>query len=403
MATRRILVSGAGIAGATVAYWLARSGFAVTLVELASGIRSSGAPVDIRGDALSVVARMGVLDQLREAATTARQTVIIDEHGSPLARLATQNSVGRRSPSTASGPGALAEIELARPDLARIMLATIADDTQLIDRDSIRSLNEDHGGVDVSFDSGREDRFDLVIGADGVHSRTRSLLFGPEAGYALHLGLYIGGMPVGDLPDVPGDVLHYNLPGRSVTIHPASGIPMIAFIFRSPALPDFDHRDLDQHRRMILERYAHDRWRTPELLGYVRSAPDIYFDAVTRIALRSWSSGRVVLAGDAASAVSLLGDGSTKAIIGAHTLAHELATTLDHTAAASSTSQFASIAFRRYEHQHARRISPAWQVRATAGLLVPQTRTGIVVRNRLLRTATLLNRGLQSISRTPIN
>lgn len=381
MVSKRVLVSGAGIAGSTVAYWLTRAGFDVTLVELAGGIRSSGAPVDVRGDALPIVARMGVLDQLREVATIPRQTVIVDDHGAPLARLATQNSVGRRSPSTSSGtdatgPGRMAEIELARPDLARILLGTVTDDVELIYGDSIKSVGQDRGGADVILESGREDRFDLVIGADGVHSRTRSLLFGPESGYARHLGLYIGGMLVADLPDTPQVVQHYNLPGRSVTIHPARGVPMIAFIFRSPRLPEFDHRDLDQHRRMILQRYADARWRTPELLGYVRTAPDIYFDAVTRIALRSWSSGRVVLVGDAASSVSLLGDGSTKAIIGAHTLAHELAACRDH-----------SLAFRRYQHEHARRISPGWQVRATTAFLVPKTRIGIGVRDRVLRTA----------------
>lgn len=386
MGSRRVLVCGAGIAGATVAYWLTRAGFEVTLVELAGGIRSSGAPVDVRGDALSIVARMGVLDQLREVATIARQTMIVDDHGAPLARLATQNSVGRRGPSTSSGTdgatsGRIAEIELGRPDLARILLGTVTDDVTLIYGDSIKSLSQDPDGVDVILESGREDRFDLVIGADGVHSRTRSLLFGPESGYAHHLGLYIGGMLVPDLADAPQVVQHYNLPGRSVTIHPARGVPMIAFIFRSPQLHEFDQRDLDQHRRMILQRYADAQWRTPELLGYVRTAPDIYFDAVTRIALRSWSAGRVALVGDAASAVSLLGDGSTKAIVGAHTLAAELATSRDH-----------GLAFRRYRDEHARRISPAWQVRAIAALLVPKTRVGIGVRNRMLRTAFAVRR-----------
>lgn len=381
MTTRRVLVSGAGIAGATVAYWLVRSGFSVTMVELAAGTRSSGAPVDVRDDALPIVAEMGLLDELRAVATTARETIIVDEAGTPVARLATQNSAGRRNP--------VPEVELARPDLARILLGTVSDDVELIHGDSIAVLDQDAYGVDVTFESGRTDRFDLVIGADGVHSRTRRLLFGDEARFTRHLGLYIGVTPAPDLPDAPEVVQHYNVPGRSVTIHPAHGVPLVAFIFRSPALPDFDHRDLDQHRRLILQSYGHDRWRIPELLGYVRQAPDIYFDAVTRIALRSWSSGRIGLVGDAASSVSLLGDGSTKAIIGGHTLAQELAATDDHAAA-----------FRRYQERHRTRISSSWQVRVAAAFLVPKTAVGISIRNRALTGVGLRNRGLQATSPT---
>lgn len=365
MTPRRVLICGAGIAGATTAYWLVRNGFEVTLVEFAGDSRSSGAPVDVRGDALTIVDDMGVLDRLRAAATVARRTVIVDEQGGAVARLATQNGVGRRNPRS--------EIEVARPDLARILSDTVSADTELTYGDSIASIDQDAEGVDVIFDSGRQDRFDLVIGADGLHSRTRTLLFGREAGRPRHCGLYLGGTPVPQLPDPPGVIQHYNAPGRSVTIHPGAGVPMIAFIFRSPELPDFDHRDLDQHRRIILDRYAHDHWRTPELLEFVRAAPDIYFDAVSRIVLRSWSSGRVGLVGDAASAVSLLGDGSTKAIIGGYTLATELAATTDHVAA-----------FRRYQHRHTRRIAPGWQIRAAAAFLVPRTSAGIRARNRFL-------------------
>lgn len=379
MTARHVLISGAGIAGTTLAYWLVRRGFAVTLVELGSGTRSSGAPVDVRAQALTIVADMGALPQLRAAATRARRTMIVNQRGVAIAQLATQNSITRDH--------AEAEVEVARPDLARTLLDTVADNVQISYRDAIASLEQDASGVDVTFESGLERRFDLVVGADGTHSRTRRLIFGDESRFTRHLGLYFASLPVPTLPDAPVDVQHYNVPGRSVTIHPASGTPLAAFILRSPALRNFDHRDLDQHRKLITQTYSGDQWRTPELLEYVRTAPDIYFDAISRIDLPTWSAGRVGLLGDAASAVSLLGDGSTRAIIGGHTLAHELAATDDH-----------RVAFRRYQDRHQRRIAKAWQVRAAAMLLVPHTGVGIRIRNQALRTVRVRDRGLQTIT-----
>lgn len=368
---RTVLISGAGIAGATLAYWLVRHGFSITLVELSGRTRSSGAPVDVRAEALQIVAAMGVLPRLRAAATTTRRTVVVDHSGAPIAQLAAQNSVARGDTE--------ADVELARPELAQTLLSTVTDDVEIILGDSIASVGQDDAGVDVSFESGLVGRFDLVVGADGSHSRTRRLVFGDQRRFVRHLGLYFGAMPVPGLPDPPADTQHYNVPGRSVTIHPVHGTPLAAFIFRSPAIKNFDHRNLDQHRQLIMQCFAGDRWRTPELLEYVRGPGDIYFDAISRTALPAWSSGRVGLVGDAASAVSLLGDGSTKAIIGGYTLAEELASTHDHL-----------LAFRRYQHRHQRRVAKTWQVHAAARFLVPATSIGIGIRNRALKAAGMI-------------
>jgi 2-polyprenyl-6-methoxyphenol hydroxylase-like FAD-dependent oxidoreductase len=366
MRTTSVLISGAGIAGATAAHWLDKHGFDVTVVELAEQTRSSGAPVDIRRQALDIASRMGILDTLREAATHNTRAVIVDASGRTIARLAGQNS-GRST----SG---LTEIEVARPTLAAGLLGTLDGRAELIFGDSIAGLQQDGDGVDVSFRSGGRRRFGLVIGADGVHSVTRKLIFGAETLFSRHLGLYYGGMPLPELPDPPTDVQIFNQPGRSATIHPAHGVPLGAFIFRAAPLPDFDPRDIELHRRMIIDRYADDGWRVPELLGYLRSAPDIYFDSVSRVSVPRWWSGRIGLAGDAASCVSLLGDGSTKAIIGGYTLAEELAAADDHEAG-----------FRRYQERHQRLISSRLQVSAAAQLLVPSGSAGIALRNAALR------------------
>jgi len=268
MTSHRVLISGAGIAGSTAAYWLARYGWCVSMVEFSSGTRSSGAPVDVRAEALQIVSAMGLLPDLRAAATTAARTMIINSRGVAIAQLAAQNSVARGT--------SLAEVEVARPELARILLSSVGD-VELRTDDSIAAMEQDATGVDVTFDSGLQRRFDLVIGADG--------------------------MPI------------------------------------------------------------------------------------SRIALPRWWYGRIALVGDAASAASLLSNGSTRAIIGARTLARELTATDDH-----------AVALRRYQQAHQSRTAKAWQVRLAARLLVPATALGISSRNRVLQAAGLRERALRTLT-----
>lgn len=368
MGTRTVLISGAGIAGSTLAYWLARYGFEVTVVERSAGLRSSGAPVDVRGAALTITSEMGVLAELRAASTRSYLAVLVDDDGSRIALLARQNSAPR--------PGQTAEIELPRADLSAVLLRATTGLVELITGDSIASLSQDQHGVSVVLKSGSRRRFDLAIGADGVHSLTRRLIFGGEAAFTRHLGLYVATLAIPDLPDVPSEVQIYNTPGHSCTIHPARDTPGVAFIWRGRPIPDLDRNDLERPRKLIMERYAGQRWRVPELLDRVARADDLYFDAVSRVTLPHWSAGRVALVGDAASCISLLGDGSTKAIIGAHTLAEELSRTTDH-----------QLAYRRYQDRQRRLISSTIQVRLVSQLLVPSTKVLLTARNAILGLA----------------
>lgn len=369
MTARTVLISGAGIAGSTLAYWLARHGFEVTVVERSTGLLSSGAPVDVRGAALSIASEMNVLAELRAASTRSVRAVVVDDHGAAIGSLARQNSAPRA--------GEPAEIELPRADLAAVLLRAAAGMVELITGDSIASLSQDHHGVTVVLESGSRRRFDLVIGADGVHSLTRRLIFGDEAKFARHLGLYVATVALPDLPDTPDDVQIYNTVGHSCTIHPVRETPGVAFIWRSRQIPDLDRTDLDRIRKLIMDSYAGQRWRVPELLRRMARTDDLYFDAVTRVSVPAWSDGRIALVGDAASCISLLGDGSTKAIIGAHTLAEELARTPDH-----------RLAYRRYQDRQRRLVSSTAQVRLVSELLVPSTRIMLAARNAALRLTT---------------
>ena len=371
-AMRTVLISGAGVAGPTLAYWLARNGFRPTVVERADGQRSSGNPVDVRGPALPVAEQMGIVDRLREAATQVTAMRFIDASGRSRTRVS--------MPASRSAAGTR-EIEVPRADLASILYAAARDDAEFVFDDTITTLAQDGGGVDVSFERGAPRRFDLVVGADGLHSTVRGLAFGPEAGFLRHLGVFVATAPLGVPAEDPRDVLLYNTPGRLVSVHPSRGRALVAFIFRGAAVPGLDHRDTARHRRILAEAYRDEAgWRVPELLDKALHADDLYFDGVGKVVLPSWSAGRVTLLGDAASSVSLFGDGSSMAIAGARTLAAALAET------------DLATALRRYEDEHRRRTNPVQRnAGAAVAMMVPKHRTGIAVRNAAARV--LLSKG----------
>jgi 2-polyprenyl-6-methoxyphenol hydroxylase-like FAD-dependent oxidoreductase len=363
MKQRAVLISGAGVAGPTLAYWLARSGFRPTVVERSEGQRSSGNPVDVRGEAMEVADRMGVLPRLREVATS-------------VSGMAFVNASGRRVGRIAVGKPDGTELEVPRADLAAVMYDAAREQAEFLFGDSITALRQDASGVDVTFDKGAPRRFDLVVGADGLHSGVRRLVFGPPSGYVRHLGMYVATLQLGYPAADPSAVLMYNLPGRSVSVHPVNGNAMAAFIFRSPAIPDLDNRDTAACKQIVLDAYRGGGWELPRLLDRVTAADDLYFDSVSRVRLPAWSRGRVALLGDAASCMSLFGNGSSLAISGAATLARALG--------AAPGDQ--ATAFRAYEAEHRVRVRPTQRGRLVAGaLLVPATRAGITARDLAVR------------------
>jgi len=357
-----VLISGAGIAGLTLGYWLGRAGSRVTIVERAAGQRSSGSPVDVRGQAADVASRMGILGRLRELTTCVDGMRFVDASGRVAARVATQ-------------AGARRDVEIARGDLVGVLHEACLDGVELLYHDAIRSIAQDRDGVDVAFDVAPARRFDVVVGADGLHSGVRRLVFGPEERFVRHAGLYVSTLPLARAFDgVDHDIAMFNAPGRSATIHPARNKPLAAFIFWHEAVAGLGHRDVEDQRRIVWETYRGDGWHVPALLEEMRAADDLYFDSVSRVTVPSWSCGRVVLVGDAASCVSLLGDGSTLAIIGAHSLASALAAA-DY-----------GRAFRMYEARHRSMVEAKQRLMPLAArLLVPRTRAGIRVRNVALR------------------
>jgi 2-polyprenyl-6-methoxyphenol hydroxylase-like FAD-dependent oxidoreductase len=353
---RKALICGAGIAGATAAYWLAKGGFQVTVVERAQDMRSSGSPVDVRGTAVEVAERMGVMTQIRAADTCVRDMVFVNARGRVVSRVDMR--------TTWADPG---DVELPRGELAAILREAVPSDVEFLFDDWVTALDQDADGVTAVLASGATRRFDIVIGADGAHSGVRALAFGPESDYLKHLGVYVATLPLDG--ETGSELVMYNTPGRAVAIHPAGGRPGAAFMFRAPPIAHFDHRDLDQHKRLLAAAYAGAGWRVPELLDRVRVADDLYFDSVSRIEVPAWSRGRVGLVGDAASCVSLFGDGSSLAMTGAFTLADALGDDIP-------------AGLRAYEARHRpQRAAKENSVALAVKVLIPATTAGIAVRN----------------------
>jgi 2-polyprenyl-6-methoxyphenol hydroxylase-like FAD-dependent oxidoreductase len=370
VSNQTVLISGAGIAGPTLAYWLARHRFRPTVVEHAVALRSSGSPVDVRGQAVDVAERMGVMARIRQAGTKVTGMSFVNATGRRVGRVnmgALQQAAGSR------------EVELPRGDLASILYQATRDHAEFLFDDSIVALDQDERGVSVTFDRARPRRFDLVIGADGLHSAVRRLAFGPESDFVRHMGIYVATMRLDGLDGlIEGgrEVVMYNAPGRAVAIHPSRGEALAFFAFRSPTVPGFDYRDASQHKRLLAAAFADNAWRVPELLKQMHTANDLYFDSVSQVRVRPWCRGRVALVGDAASCVSLFGDGSSLAMAGAFTLAQELAASPgDH-----------RLAFRRYEARHRTLVDPKQRnIPRAAPLLIPATRPGILARNLATR------------------
>jgi|SRR5215211_466756 len=206
-----VLISGAGVAGATLAALLGRAGHRVTVVERDQGVRSSGNPVDVRGAAYQVAERLGVMSRLQDAATKVRELIFVDDAGRRVASMRTRRREDR-------------EVEVPRADLSTILVETGRGDAEFLFDEMITQIHPDGAGVEVLFDRAVSRHFDVVVGADGIHSGVRRLAFGPEAEFLQYLGLYVAtaqlGMPL-ERDDV---VIMYNEPGTAVALHPGSGI-----------------------------------------------------------------------------------------------------------------------------------------------------------------------------------
>ncbi|QKW09199.1 FAD-dependent monooxygenase [Streptomyces sp. NA04227] len=366
---RTVLISGAGVAGPALAFWLNRHGFAVTVVEKAGAVRSGGYPVDVRGTALEVVRRMGILPRLREAHIDLRRLTFLDADGGEVASL---------DPHALTGGVAGEDLEVRRGDLTGALYAAVRDDVEFLFDDSLDTLDQSSGhGVDVLFRGGARRRFDMVVGADGLHSRTRALAFGPERPFHRYLGYCFAGFTMPNTFGLRREVVLWNVPGRAAALYAVEDSDAVHALlnFARPEPPFDAFRDPCAQRDLVAGVFADAGWEVPGLLAALRDAHDLFFDSVSQIRMPRWSSGRVALVGDAAYAPSFLtGQGTSLALVGAYMLAASLAGR-DHAAG-----------FVAYEHSTREFVTLNQdQVGTGDATLFPTTARALEQRNAMLR------------------
>ncbi|MWA15499.1 FAD-dependent monooxygenase [Streptomyces sp. BA2] len=382
---REVLISGASIAGTALAFWLNRYGYAVTVVEKAGAPRSGGYPIDVRGTALEVVRRMGILPRLRDAHIGARRITFLDADGGKVASV---------NPHSVAGSVAGRDLEVRRGDLTDALYAAVRDDVEFLFNNSIDTLDQANQpdqsnqpdqprqpghGVGVTFRSGNSRTFDMVFGADGLHSRTRECAFGPEEQFHRYLGYRFAVFTMRNTFGLSHEVMMWNTPGRAAALYAVGDNDEVhAFLNFAHPEPPFDvdaFRDPEAQRDLVARIYADAGWEVPGMIAAMHDADDLFIDVVSQIRMPRWSSGRVALVGDAAYAPSFLtGQGSSLALVGAYMLAGSLA------------GRDAAAGFAAYEHD-TREFVTLNQGRIGVGdaALFPTTARALEQRNDRLR------------------
>lgn len=364
-----ILVSGAGMAGLSAGITLGAHGHDVTIVERANHLRVNGSPIDIRGDSIDVAAKMGVLDAIRARRVDMSERIqFVDRNGELLAEMPDSEFNDRAD-----------DVEIPREDLAHVLRSALGPETRLHFNTSIAELQDDGNGVDVRFASGERQRYDIVVGADGMHSVTRRLTFGPESQFLRHLGFYVA------LAELPGysqpdrRTPMYNFPGHLAGIATYRNKALAVFMFRSPWI-DYDYHDVTAQKQILRDAFeGHTEWKIPETLDAASGDPELYFDSVSQIHMPTWHRGRVVLIGDSAYCASpLSGRGTSLAMTGAWLLAEALSEHPDDVTAA----------FNHYEREQLPHVTYAQSTAGPGGdVLVPASQSDIDARNQRLRSA----------------
>jgi 2-polyprenyl-6-methoxyphenol hydroxylase-like FAD-dependent oxidoreductase len=374
MARKAVLISGAGIGGPTLAFWLKAVGFQPTLIERAPALRTGGYVIDFWGLGYDIAARMGLAGDFERVGYHLREMRIVDDRGERVAGFGTRvfhELTGGRF------------VTLGRSDLSRLLFDKIKATTEVIFGDEIVGLQQHLYGVQVHFKHRGERCFDLVIGADGLHSGVRRLTFGPEDRFEKQLGYIVAAFEVrGYRPRHENVYVIYGEPGQMLgrfALH--DDRTLFLFVFTAGVERPASILDPAAQKSMIRERFGNSKWECPRILGELDRVQELYFDRVSQIRLHSWSRGRVALVGDAAFCVSLMaGQGAALAMTAAYVLAGELA----------KAGERHEEAFGRYEGLLRSYIASKQQgAERFAAAFAPKTRWGLWLRNQVIKACAI--------------
>lgn len=363
-----VLISGASIAGLTMAYWMERQDYEVTVVEMGAAPRMGGSPVDVRGDALDTAKRMGVLEALQRAKLQTMGLEFMNSKNELQGTMLVED-IGSLRPGD--------DIEIRRDDLVTILYENIKDGVEYKFSNRIKTLNESNENVAVTFNDGTEGVYDLVIGADGIHSGVRKLVFGPEEQFTHFLNFYFSTFKVSDGLGKKNYGQAYNTPKNlAVIYHYNQDFADGLLTFSVNEKLRYDRHDVEEQQQIVINAFEGVGWKVPQLIEELKK-PDshFYFDQGCQIKMPHWTRGRVALIGDAAYAPAFpTGMGATLAMLGATTLADALAEHTDY-----------QIAFDQYEAIHRPDVD-ALQATVYEGIafLLPETEEAIDVRNKAI-------------------
>ena len=374
MTAKTILISGAGIAGPTLAFWLGAAGFRPTVIERSRGIRTDGYVIDFWGCGYGIAERMGLKADMERLGYHIREMRIVDDRGARIAGFGTSvfwELTGGRF------------ITLRRSDLSHLLFEKARAAAEIIFDDEIEDLEQHADHVCTQFKKAGQRRFDLVIGADGLHSAVRRLAFGPQDRFEKPLGYAVAAFEVAGYRPRDEDVyVIHSAPARMLgrfALRDDRTLFLFVFAAALDSLPAM--LDLAAQKDVLRHRFGGDGWECQRILGELDRAPDLYFDRVSQIKMDAWSRGRVALVGDAAFCVSLMaGQGSALAMTAAFVLAGELA----------KSGGRHEEAFAKYEAVLRSHVSAKQKgAERFSAAFAPKTRWGLFVRNQVIKACAI--------------
>ena len=366
----KVLISGAGIAGPTLAYWLSVYSIQSTLVERAPRLRRGGYAIDFWGRGFDVAERMRIIPEIRRDGYQIREFRLVNAQG---------RRIGGFNLDVFRAATAGRYVTIPRSDLAKNIYQKAEGHCETIWGDSITGIEQDAGGVEVAFERQPPRRFDVVIGADGLHSVVRKLVFGNEDRFERFLGYSVAAFEATGYQPRDEDVyVNYSTPGKQVgRLSMRNDRTLFLFVFADERDIAIDPHDTQAYRTVLRSEFGNLGWECPQILAAMEMCDELYFDRVSQIRMDTWSKGRVGLVGDAAFCPSVLaGQGSALAMVGAYVLAGELGRT------GSSPEQ----ALKRYEDQlHPFMLAKQKAAEKFASSFAPRTRLGLFLRNQITR------------------